>query len=71
MAKPNEHDGYCEVCRKPVPRGQGVKDPDPDARLGYRILCLEHARDGALDPPPPPEASKLPSIHMDEDRYER
>jgi hypothetical protein len=46
-------------------------NPDPDTRLGYQILCLEHTSEGALDPLPPPEASKLSSIHLDESKYER
>jgi hypothetical protein len=32
----------------------------------YRILCPEHAPSGRLDPPPRVEASKLPSIHLDQ-----
>jgi hypothetical protein len=45
---------------------------DPVAtRKRYRILCVEHASPGALEPPKPREASKLPSIHLDETRFER
>jgi hypothetical protein len=35
------------------------------------ILCPEHASPGALDAPKPPEASKLPSIHLGDERFER
>jgi len=31
----------------------------------------EHAPVGSLDPPRPPDAARLPSIHVDERRYER
>jgi hypothetical protein len=42
-------------------------DPPP----WYRILCPEHIPARALDPPPPAEASKLPSIHVGDDCFER
>jgi hypothetical protein len=71
MAKSNDWDGYCNVCRRPVRAGEGIKTPDPDAPRGYLILCVEHAPEQSLRPPSPPEVSKLPSIHRDEDKYER
>jgi hypothetical protein len=54
-----------------VRAGEGIKTPDSDARRGYVILCVEHAPERSLEPPPPPEASKLPSIHRSEEKYER
>jgi hypothetical protein len=71
VAKPNQWDGYCDVCHRLVRAGEGWLDGDPDAKRGYVILCPEHMPDGGLDAPTPPEASKLPSIHLDEERYER
>jgi hypothetical protein len=71
MAKSNEWDGYCDVCRALVHKGEGLMDPDPEAKRGYLILCPEHMPEGRLDPPPPPEASKLSSIHLDDAKYER
>jgi hypothetical protein len=53
-----------------VRAGEGIIEAI-DRRPWYRILCSELAPAGALDPPAPPEASKLPSIHLDEKRYER
>ena len=70
MAKRNARDGYCSVCRVSVQALEGIVEADDSAR-GYRILCPEHMPVGALDPLPPPEASKLPSIHLNEERYER
>jgi hypothetical protein len=49
---------------------EGIIEPDGSAG-GYSLLCPEHAPQGVLDPPKPPDASKLPSIHLDEQRYER
>jgi hypothetical protein len=49
---------------------EGVVEP-LEAPPWYRILCPEHIPAGALDPPQPPEASKLPSIHLGDDRFER
>ncbi len=34
-------------------------------------MCPEHAPDAALNVPKPPETSKLSSIHLDEERFER
>ncbi|MFI4984773.1 MAG: hypothetical protein ACHQAV_02145 [Solirubrobacterales bacterium] len=71
MAKSNDWDGYCDVCRRPVRAGEGIKTPDSDARRGYLILCVEHAPEGSLNRPRPPEAAKLSSIYLDDDKYER
>jgi hypothetical protein len=71
VAKSNQWDGYCNLCSVPVRKDEGVMVPDTDARLGYLILCVEHASPSSLEPPAPPEASKLPSIHQDEQKYER
>jgi hypothetical protein len=70
MARRNERDGYCSVCRVWVRALEGIIEPDGSAG-GYSLLCPEHAPKGALDPPKPPDAPKLPSIHLDEKRYER
>jgi hypothetical protein len=51
--------------------GEGVVEADSDDRRGWVILCLEHMPPGRLDPPRPPEISKLPSIYIDDDKYER
>ena len=64
MAKPNPYDGRCSVCKASVRAHEGVTEAWHRPPW-YRILCLEHAPAGALDPPKPPEASKLPSIHVD------
>jgi hypothetical protein len=71
MAKRNEFDGYCSVCGEAVRADDGFVIPDPDARRGYLILCVEHAPEASTAPPSPPEASKLPSIHRGEEKYER
>jgi hypothetical protein len=71
VAKSNQWDAYCAECRVFVRKGEGRVIVDPDARRRYTIVCLEHAPDVALDTPKPPEASKLPSIHRDDERYER
>jgi hypothetical protein len=70
MAKRNPHDGHCSVCQARVRALEGVVEA-LDARPWYRILCPEHMPVGALDPPKPPPASKLPSIHLDDGRFER
>jgi len=70
MAKRNPYDGHCSVCHAQVRALEGVVEP-LDRQPWYRILCPEHIPAGALDPPKPPEASKLPSIHLGEDRFER
>ena len=70
MAKRNPYDGHCSVCHAPVRALAGVVEATA-ARPWYRILCPEHMPAGALDPPTPPQASKLPSIHLGDERYER
>jgi hypothetical protein len=42
-----------------------------DAPPWYEILCHEHAPAGALDLPKPSAASKLPSIHLGDEQFER
>ena len=75
MAKRNDFDGSCSVCGTPVKANEGTMVYDPDSphagRRGYLILCVEHSPEGSFEPPAPPEASKLPSIHRGEDKYER
>jgi len=68
MHKSNMWDGFCGVCRTPVRAGEGLLLFDRDARRRYTIVCVEHAPAGSMRPPAPPEASKLPSIHVD-DRF--
>jgi hypothetical protein len=70
VTKRNTRDGYCGVCRVRIRALEGIVEAD-DSVSGYRILCPEHMPDGVLDPPKPPDASRLPSIHLDEERYER
>lgn len=70
MAKRNPYDGRCSLCDVPVRAFEGVIEAS-DGWPWYRILCPEHTPTGALDPPAPPEASKLPSIHLGEERFER
>ncbi len=53
-----------------VPALEGVVEA-LDTGRGYRILCAEHAPDGSLDPPNSPDVTKLPSIHINEARFER
>jgi hypothetical protein len=65
MAKPTNRDGFCAACGTPVRSGEAAVIPDSDYKQGYRILCLKCMPDGSLDPPKPPETSKLPSIHRD------
>lgn len=45
-------------------------EADADARRGWVILCPEHM---PADPsvPKSPEASRLPSIHDSDERFER
>ena len=64
MAKRNYFDGRCDVCGAFVRANEGVLEA-AEGRPGYRILCVEHAPRGALAPPRPIEASRLPSIHLD------
>jgi hypothetical protein len=70
MARRNDFDGWCSVCGAQVRALEGMIDSS-DPGQPYLILCLEHMPAGALDPPSPPDASKLPSIHLEDDRYER
>lgn len=70
MANRNPYDGHCSVCRVQVRALEGVVEPSDDPPW-YRILCPEHMPAGALDPPSRPAASKLPSIHLDDKRFER
>ena len=70
MAKRNTWDGPCGVCGVQVRAFEGIIDTVGPAG-GYRILCAEHMPAGSLDPPKPPDASRLPSIHVGEERYER
>jgi hypothetical protein len=58
------------VCGARVRALEGMIDSS-DTRKPYLILCLEHMPAGALDPPSPPEASQLPSIHLGDERFER
>jgi len=75
MAKRNEFDDRCSICGVPVNANEGTMVYDPDSpragQRGYLILCVEHSPEGSFEPPVPPEASKLPSIHRGEDKYER
>jgi hypothetical protein len=50
---------------------EGVTVHDPEAPRGYKILCVECAPAGSFESSSPPEASRLPSIHQDEGKYER
>lgn len=70
MAKRNEYDGPCGVCGVNVRANEGIVERIATTSR-YHILCAEHAPQGSLDPPKPPQASKLPSIHLGEERYER
>jgi hypothetical protein len=53
-----------------VRAGEGIVDTLADG-AGYQILCPEHMPPGSLDPEKPPEASRLPSIHLGDERFER
>jgi hypothetical protein len=70
MTKRNPYNGHYSVCHTQVRALEGVVEAS-DARPFYRILCPEHIPAGALNPPKPPAASKLPSIHLGDERYER
>jgi hypothetical protein len=70
MAQPNAYEGTCHVCGVAVRANEGVVDA-VKSRKGYRILCLEHAPAGSLEPPKPREASTLPSIHLQDAHFER
>ena len=69
MAKRNPHEGRCAVCGVTVHANEGTIE-QADAWPWWRILCVEHAVAGALDPPRPVDASRLPSLHRDEERIE-
>jgi len=64
MAKRNLYEARCTSCGAPVRAGEGIVESKPRGD-GYAILCVECAAPGALDPPRPVEASRLPSIHVD------
>jgi hypothetical protein len=70
MTRRNTWDGFCGVCGSRVHALEGVVEGFGPGE-GYRILCPEHIPIGALDPPQPPEISRLPSIYLDDERYER
>ncbi len=71
MAKSNDWDGVCYECRGEVRADEGIKVYDPETPRNYKILCVECAPTVSMKPPPPPESSKLPSIHRGEEKYER
>jgi hypothetical protein len=75
MAKRNPYAGHCSICGVVVGVDEGTVYYDPESphahRRGYLVLCIEHSPEGSFEPPAPPEASKLPSIHRGEDKYER
>jgi hypothetical protein len=76
MPKRNPYAGYCSVCGAAVGANQGITVHDPESPYahrprGYLILCVEHAGESSFELPAPPEASKLPSIHRGEEKYER
>ena len=64
MLERNLWDAKCNVCGAPIRAHEGVIEARGPGR-GYRILCAEHMPEHALDAPAPPEASRLPSIHLD------
>ena len=70
MAKRNPYPGRCSVCKAEIRAQEGIVEAC-DAWPWYQILCLEHIPAGVLDPPHPPDTSKLPSIHLEDARYER
>ena len=70
MAKRNPYAGHCDVCKADVRALEGIVEAC-DAPPWYQILCPEHMPVGVLDPPRPPDTSKLPSIHLGDARYER
>jgi hypothetical protein len=70
MARRNTWEWFCGVCGSRVRALEGVVEA-AGPREGYQILCPEHMPAGVLDPPRPPEVSKLPSIYLGDERYER
>jgi hypothetical protein len=65
VAKRNQYEGRCSECGVVVAPFAGIVEA-ADGPSRYRILRPEHAPSGRLDPPPRVEASKLPSIHLDQ-----
>ncbi len=70
MAKRNPYPAHCNVCKAKIRALEGIVEAC-DSPPGYRILCPEHMPVSVLDPPRPPDASRLPSIHLDDTRFER
>ena len=70
MAKRNPYPARCSVCKAKIRALEGIVEAC-DSLRGYRILCPEHMPVGVLDPPRPPDASRLPSIHLGDERFER
>lgn len=70
MAKRNPYKGTCSVCGAAVQANEGTIEQS-DAWPWWQIHCVEHSSTGALEPPRPVDASRLPSIHRDERRFER
>jgi hypothetical protein len=70
MSQRNAYEGTCHVCGGVVRANEGVVEA-VESRMGYRILCVEHAPTGSLEPPRPREASTLPSIHLQDAHFER
>jgi hypothetical protein len=58
------------VCHAQVRALEGVVEAS-EVWPWYLILCPEHVPVGVLDPPKPPAASRLPSIHLGDERFER
>ena len=70
MAKRNPYPSRCNVCKAKIRALEGIVEAC-DSPPGYQILCPEHMPVGVLDPPRPPDASRLPSIHLGDERFER
>jgi hypothetical protein len=70
MAKRNPYPSRCNVCKAKIRALEGIVEAC-DSPPGYQILCPEHMHVGVLDPPRPPDASRLPSIHLGDERFER
>lgn len=67
MAKRNRYEGRCAECGSIVAPNEGLLQAgDPSAGPRYLILCPEHSPPGLLAPPAPVDASRLPSIHVEE-----
>jgi hypothetical protein len=65
VAKRNQYEDRCSECGVVMAPVEGIVEAANGASR-YRILCPGHAPSGRLDPPPRVEASKLPSIHLDQ-----